>query len=188
MRRLGLGSRRKLRERLRAEGVLLTAEMRAQGGPSCLQTQGHQSKAKKEHIEVDGLFVLLKRFGMESQALSSLAKQRDSFGVAWLSLVLFRRSERSGKVSVNPPSGCFDLSGTCGVSPKKLSLLLDYLPSSVDEMTMDSVIVKGRAEPFFLRFLEGVKVARDGKTEAPLLKSVHFAGELARAERTKFLA
>uniref|UniRef100_A0A0G4FAD9 Uncharacterized protein n=1 Tax=Chromera velia CCMP2878 TaxID=1169474 RepID=A0A0G4FAD9_9ALVE len=152
-----------------------TAQMMEVDAPYSEQTAGKEINDKSEQIRDDALFVLLKRMGVESQALSDLAKDRDSFGLAWLSLVLFQRSKQVGKLSVDPPSGCVDFSDTHGLSARKISLVLNLLPSSIEGLKLDGVIVKGGALPLFVRFLERVTAAREGRGEAPRLKTCTFS-------------
>uniref|UniRef100_A0A0G4G1G7 Uncharacterized protein n=1 Tax=Chromera velia CCMP2878 TaxID=1169474 RepID=A0A0G4G1G7_9ALVE len=94
--------------------------------------------------------------------LSALAKQRDSFGMAWLAAWLYKKNRTRGKVFVNPPRA-IDLSETHGVSPEKIFLFMRFLPPSIEEIKLDSVAVKGKALPLLQRFFGG---GQTGKEEA----------------------
>uniref|UniRef100_A0A0G4HVJ3 Protein kinase domain-containing protein n=1 Tax=Chromera velia CCMP2878 TaxID=1169474 RepID=A0A0G4HVJ3_9ALVE len=110
------------------------------------------------------------------KSLSDLATQRESFGLAWLSAFLktkdLERNENK-KIPFEFPRG-LDLSGVRGLSPEEIYILLNALPSTVEEIKLDSRAVRGRALPL-LDFLKRVAAGRDGKTEAPRLKSITFA-------------
>uniref|UniRef100_A0A0G4I2F2 Uncharacterized protein n=1 Tax=Chromera velia CCMP2878 TaxID=1169474 RepID=A0A0G4I2F2_9ALVE len=117
-----------------------------------IETEGEQSR--------QGLSVLLQHLRLTSETLSDLAKHEDSVGVAWLCASLFNKNKTLGKVSVDPPDS-IDLSGSdVGTSPAKVFLFLESLPSSVKEIILDSVAVRGRALPRFLRFLERLQSVR----------------------------
>mmetsp|Transcript_7961 Transcript_7961/g.15516 ORF Transcript_7961/g.15516 Transcript_7961/m.15516 type:complete len:755 (-) Transcript_7961:410-2674(-) len=103
----------------------------------------------------DGLFVILQRSGLSPQVLSGLVKDKDSFGLALMSVWLYMQSAKLGRVPVDPPKSV-DLSGTRGLSPEKIFLFLEFLPPSVEELTLDRVAVRGAALPLFLRFLRKV--------------------------------
>uniref|UniRef100_A0A0G4FAL6 Uncharacterized protein n=1 Tax=Chromera velia CCMP2878 TaxID=1169474 RepID=A0A0G4FAL6_9ALVE len=131
-------------------------------------------ETERRRNQDDGLFALLQRVEITSQILSDLVKQRDSFGLAWLLLLLIKKHKAEGKTSLVLPD-CVDLSGSSGVSPDKMFLLMELLPSSIEQMKADAVVVKRRALPLFVRFLERVKAAREGREEAPPLKRFVFA-------------
>uniref|UniRef100_A0A0G4GE00 Uncharacterized protein n=1 Tax=Chromera velia CCMP2878 TaxID=1169474 RepID=A0A0G4GE00_9ALVE len=84
----------------------------------------------------------------QEMTLSQLAKERESFRLAWLNLFLLNQNKALGKVPVAPPRS-IDLS--------------------------DSVGVKGRALPLLLRFLERLQAAREDGVRAPRLKQFTFA-------------
>uniref|UniRef100_A0A0G4F8R9 Uncharacterized protein n=1 Tax=Chromera velia CCMP2878 TaxID=1169474 RepID=A0A0G4F8R9_9ALVE len=98
-------------------------------------------------------------------------------------LLLILSSPQMNKEScLEPPQG-IDLSGTRALSPEKICLLLNSLPTSGKEMKLGSVAVKGRALPLLCRFLERVQAARAERVqEAPRLKSFTFAGGLIGPE------
>uniref|UniRef100_A0A0G4FT73 Uncharacterized protein n=1 Tax=Chromera velia CCMP2878 TaxID=1169474 RepID=A0A0G4FT73_9ALVE len=120
----------------------------------------------------DSLSAFLLMMRLDSQTLSGLARERESFGLAWLGLRLLKRTLRKNPVT-SPRS--IDLSGARGLSPEKIFLFLDSLPASVEEMKLDSAAVKRRGLPLFVSFLERLSSAREGGQEAPCLKSFTFA-------------
>uniref|UniRef100_A0A0G4HM52 Uncharacterized protein n=1 Tax=Chromera velia CCMP2878 TaxID=1169474 RepID=A0A0G4HM52_9ALVE len=135
-----------------------------------------QQEKERQQTRDDALFVFLRRMRVTPRTLSDLARHRSFFGLAWLCVHLFAKSEELGKVSIDPP-GSIDVSGTQGLSPKKILLFLESLPSSVEEIKIDSVAMKEAALPLFVRFLERRKAVREtaeGK-ETPRMKSFVFA-------------
>uniref|UniRef100_A0A0G4I4V8 Uncharacterized protein n=1 Tax=Chromera velia CCMP2878 TaxID=1169474 RepID=A0A0G4I4V8_9ALVE len=142
---------------------------------------GEEAQAVKEETERgqkrdEALFVLFKRSGLCAHTLSELAKEKDSFGSAWLFLRLFSKVKAHGRLSIEAP-GAIDLSGFCGLTAKKIFLFLDFLPSSVEEIKLDGAAMKGPALPLFIRFFQRLKAVREKLREdrGPLLKRFHFA-------------
>uniref|UniRef100_A0A0G4HB90 Uncharacterized protein n=1 Tax=Chromera velia CCMP2878 TaxID=1169474 RepID=A0A0G4HB90_9ALVE len=149
------------------------------------KSRGNSETDTEETASVDSrdksLNFFMHRMKLNPQLLSDLATQRESFGLAWLSAFLKtkERNEAPGKKKdkKNPfdfPRG-LDLSGVRGLSPEKIYILLNALPSTVEEIKLDSRAVRGRALLLLLNFLKRVAAGREGKTEAPRLKSFTFA-------------
>uniref|UniRef100_A0A0G4GTY0 Uncharacterized protein n=1 Tax=Chromera velia CCMP2878 TaxID=1169474 RepID=A0A0G4GTY0_9ALVE len=107
-------------------------------------------------------------------ALSDLFKHNESFGLAWLGACMLQKSEglKAKKVKLLQS---VDLSGSSGISPEKLFLFLDFLPTSVEELEMDSAFLTGRGGALFARFLKRLQRARLEGTEAMRLKSFTLA-------------
>uniref|UniRef100_A0A0G4G199 Uncharacterized protein n=1 Tax=Chromera velia CCMP2878 TaxID=1169474 RepID=A0A0G4G199_9ALVE len=141
--------------------------------------RGNSETGTEETASVDlrdeSLNFFMHRMKLNPQSLSDLATRRESFGLAWLSA--FLKTEERNEVKGIPfefPRG-LDLSGVRGLSPEEIYILLNALPSSVEEIKLDSRAVRGRALPLLLNFLKRVAAGREGKTEAPRLKSFTFA-------------
>uniref|UniRef100_A0A0G4FTX3 Uncharacterized protein n=1 Tax=Chromera velia CCMP2878 TaxID=1169474 RepID=A0A0G4FTX3_9ALVE len=167
-----------LHEAQRGEALLSPAGINSGEETGTVQPQGEGEEIGEKQTRDDGLFVFLQHLqylGLTSEALADLAKERDSFGFACLDLFLFQKARALGKVSVDALRGSIDISGTNGLSARNLFLFLDFLPSSVEELKLDSLAVKGRALPRFVRFLQRVQAARSGVGEAPHLKNFIFA-------------
>uniref|UniRef100_A0A0G4GLA7 Uncharacterized protein n=1 Tax=Chromera velia CCMP2878 TaxID=1169474 RepID=A0A0G4GLA7_9ALVE len=141
-------------------------------GDAMLDDKGRKIEMERQEKRVEGLLALLKHWGPTAESLAKFAKQRDFFGVVWLSVFLFKKSREMGKVSIDPPCS-LNLSGICGLSPEKLFLILHYLPSFYEEIKVDSLAMKGRALPLFIHFLERVQEGVGSKRAQ--LKSVVFA-------------
>uniref|UniRef100_A0A0G4GY55 Uncharacterized protein n=1 Tax=Chromera velia CCMP2878 TaxID=1169474 RepID=A0A0G4GY55_9ALVE len=149
------------------------------------KSRGNSETGMEETATVDSrdesLNFFMHRMKLNPQSLSDLATQRESFGLAWLSSFLKtkERKEAPGKKKDKKIPFEFarglDLSGVSGLSPAKLYILLNALPSSVQEIKLDSRAVRGRALPLLLNFLKRVAAGREGKTGAPRLKSFTFA-------------
>uniref|UniRef100_A0A0G4FAF4 Uncharacterized protein n=1 Tax=Chromera velia CCMP2878 TaxID=1169474 RepID=A0A0G4FAF4_9ALVE len=141
-----------------------------------------------ERLQVrdNSLFVTLKRSGLCAETISELAKQKDSFGLAWVCCQLYTKNKEKWNVSVDPPRA-LDLSDTFGLSAKKIFFFLEGLPDSVEEVKLGPAAVQGRALPLFVRFLERHKAAteRGGQRR---LKSYAFAGNLLGIEGFRTLA
>uniref|UniRef100_A0A0G4IB46 Uncharacterized protein n=1 Tax=Chromera velia CCMP2878 TaxID=1169474 RepID=A0A0G4IB46_9ALVE len=142
------------------EGALNSALPGAIGGENP-KSRGNSETGTEETATVDSrdesLNFFMHRMKLNPQSLSNVATQRESFGLAWLSAFL------KTKVSVR------------GLSPEEIYVLLNVLPSTVEEIKLDSRAVRGRALPLLLNFLKRVAAGREGKTEAPRLKSFTFA-------------
>uniref|UniRef100_A0A0G4HNA2 Uncharacterized protein n=1 Tax=Chromera velia CCMP2878 TaxID=1169474 RepID=A0A0G4HNA2_9ALVE len=127
------------------------------------------------------LCALVRHFlGSSRATLSSLAKYRESFGLAWLVLVLFTKMRKIGKNCPHPPRS-IDLSEASGLSPKKMFwLLLNFLPPSVEELKLDDGAMKGPALALFLSFLEE-NLQREKKGRQRIFKSFIFAEDFLDA-------
>uniref|UniRef100_A0A0G4IA88 Uncharacterized protein n=1 Tax=Chromera velia CCMP2878 TaxID=1169474 RepID=A0A0G4IA88_9ALVE len=123
----------------------------------------------------DTLVLILPQEGMRSEHLSELAQQRDSFGIAWICLALLRKKKTLGKVSLTQLRK-IDLSGTSGLSVKKLFYLLDWLPLSIEDITFDSLAVTGEGLPRFLSWLERLQ-EQQNEREVPQVKAMAFADD-----------
>uniref|UniRef100_A0A0G4GR64 Uncharacterized protein n=1 Tax=Chromera velia CCMP2878 TaxID=1169474 RepID=A0A0G4GR64_9ALVE len=149
-------------------------EYSGQGGKGECETGGGDVNEVREETgrldtKDESLFVILKQYGVSAETLSSLARDRDSFGLAWTLLWLHSRHKARGKVPIDPPRA-IDLSGTFGLSPEKIFFFLECLPDSVEEVTLDSVGVQGRGLPVFIRFLE-----REGGKQSQRVRRFIFA-------------
>uniref|UniRef100_A0A0G4H2U5 Uncharacterized protein n=1 Tax=Chromera velia CCMP2878 TaxID=1169474 RepID=A0A0G4H2U5_9ALVE len=107
-------------------------------------------------------FVILKHTGLSAQMLSGLAKDRNSFGAAWLLIWIYSKNYAFCKVSVAPPQA-IDLSGARGLTPENIFLFLAFLPVSVDDMKLDASAVKGPALPLFVQFFKRLQAVREGE-------------------------
>uniref|UniRef100_A0A0G4FBP2 Uncharacterized protein n=1 Tax=Chromera velia CCMP2878 TaxID=1169474 RepID=A0A0G4FBP2_9ALVE len=132
-------------------------------GDQLLETKSFQTEKKRDQSRDDGLSVLVKRFGSSSSMLTDLLKQRDSFGVAWLSAFVFEKNRTMGKIGLEAPHS-LDLSEVAahGIPREKVFLLLDFLPSSIYEMKVDGQVVQGPAFCLFTRFLKRLQSGREG--------------------------
>uniref|UniRef100_A0A0G4I7Y8 Uncharacterized protein n=1 Tax=Chromera velia CCMP2878 TaxID=1169474 RepID=A0A0G4I7Y8_9ALVE len=165
----------------------------------------------------ESLNFFMHRMKLNSQSLSVLSTQQESFGLAWLCAFLKTREtaatlegkkmdttkkklipfEFPRKVdlsdSVSPPPGWGETdgrgngrkaAGVHSVSPEKIYALLKVLPSTVEEIKLDSRAVRGRALPLLLKFLEErLQAVREGRNESlPRLKSFTFAENAMEAE------
>uniref|UniRef100_A0A0G4H9S5 Uncharacterized protein n=1 Tax=Chromera velia CCMP2878 TaxID=1169474 RepID=A0A0G4H9S5_9ALVE len=158
------------------EGGIELEDEKQEGDADCLRRERERVQTRE-----NGLFVILQRSGISTQTLSAFAKHRESFGLAWLLVWVYKKTRALGKISVDPVRG-IDLSGTFGLSPKKIFLFLNALPSSAEEMKLDSVAVKGGGLPLFVSFLERLQSARDGGQDAPRLKRFVFAEDSCKSE------
>uniref|UniRef100_A0A0G4FWP9 Uncharacterized protein n=1 Tax=Chromera velia CCMP2878 TaxID=1169474 RepID=A0A0G4FWP9_9ALVE len=138
-------------------------------GENDIEIQDAAAEKEFDQKREDGLCLFLQHWGLTSQSLSELGQQKDSFGMAWMSMCMM---ESYGNL-VAPPRAV-ELSGSSGLSAQKISLLLSRLPPSVVEMTIDSAVVRGPGLPLFLRFLQRLRVAREEGKEAPRLTSFTF--------------
>uniref|UniRef100_A0A0G4I1G0 Uncharacterized protein n=1 Tax=Chromera velia CCMP2878 TaxID=1169474 RepID=A0A0G4I1G0_9ALVE len=163
--------------------VPLFNEEDGEGGKGDVISSGHQETEREREREEqanrnDALCLFLQRLRLTSQTLSLLAKKRDSFGLAWLSACLFTKIQTLGKVTIQAPHG-IDVSGIRGLSSKKVLLLLDFLPSSVVELKLDSLLLKGAAFPLLIQHLERRMEAPKGEGGStkryPPLRAVTFA-------------
>uniref|UniRef100_A0A0G4I0R1 Uncharacterized protein n=1 Tax=Chromera velia CCMP2878 TaxID=1169474 RepID=A0A0G4I0R1_9ALVE len=78
--------------------------------------------------------------------------------------------------------------GVRRLSPEEIYVLLNALASSVEEIKLDARAVRGRALALLLNFLKRVASGREGKTEAPRLKSFTFAGNPLGSEGIRAVA
>uniref|UniRef100_A0A0G4GGD7 Uncharacterized protein n=1 Tax=Chromera velia CCMP2878 TaxID=1169474 RepID=A0A0G4GGD7_9ALVE len=164
------------------------ASLPVEGGMSNEERGGDDSQEGTEEIQRDRteetenmrrqdkvFFVILRQMARKSlsETLSLLAKRRDSFGIAWLGLVLLATNKTLKKVGVDPLQQ-IDLSGTLGVSLRKIFFFINRLPSSVVEMKLDSVTVTGGALPLFEEFLERLRSDRAARKDVLVLKHLTF--------------
>uniref|UniRef100_A0A0G4H4J3 Uncharacterized protein n=1 Tax=Chromera velia CCMP2878 TaxID=1169474 RepID=A0A0G4H4J3_9ALVE len=142
---------------------------------------------EQKEIKEDPLCLFLRRLGPSCETLSGLLQRRESFGLAWFAVFLLTRNASLGKVPVDPPTG-IDLSGIRGVSPQKVHLFLQTLPASVEEMKIDSFVVKRGTLELFTGYLEHLRDARENGRPAPRLKKFAFAEKsLGSLEAAKIL-
>uniref|UniRef100_A0A0G4HBG4 Uncharacterized protein n=1 Tax=Chromera velia CCMP2878 TaxID=1169474 RepID=A0A0G4HBG4_9ALVE len=139
---------------------------------------------RNEDKDESSLSIFLQRLGLTSQTICDMTRNRQSFGLAWYGISSIQKN-----VVPVVPLRSVDLSGSKGLSAKRVSLILDYLPASVEEMKVDSVLTKGPGLPLFLRFLNRVRAQHfkehgaegraeeGGVKEAPRLKSFAFAAK-----------
>uniref|UniRef100_A0A0G4F9L8 Uncharacterized protein n=1 Tax=Chromera velia CCMP2878 TaxID=1169474 RepID=A0A0G4F9L8_9ALVE len=101
--------------------------------------------------------------------------RRESFGLAWFAVFLLAKNASLGKVRLDPPTG-IDLSGIRShrVSPKKVHIFFQTLPTSVEEMKIGSFAVKRGALELFTGYLEHLQDARENGIPAPRLKKFAF--------------
>uniref|UniRef100_A0A0G4GTL6 Uncharacterized protein n=1 Tax=Chromera velia CCMP2878 TaxID=1169474 RepID=A0A0G4GTL6_9ALVE len=139
--------------------------MAGDGSPVQGPTEGSVGEITEDpQAKEECLSLFLSRMRMTSETLSCLARQRESFGLAWFGVFLLNQNKALGKNLVAPPRS-IDLSGIRGLSSKKIFLFLNSLPPSVEEMKLDSVAVKGPALRLFLSFLRRVQAAREEEVE-----------------------
>uniref|UniRef100_A0A0G4FA83 Uncharacterized protein n=1 Tax=Chromera velia CCMP2878 TaxID=1169474 RepID=A0A0G4FA83_9ALVE len=160
------------------EGARNSALPGAIGGENP-KSRGNSETGTEETASVDsrdeGLNFFMHRMKLNPQSLSDLATQQESFGLAWLSAFLKTKERNEDKkIPFEFPRG-LDLSGVRGLSPEEIYILLNSLPATVEEIKLDSRAVRGRALPLLLNFLKRVAAGREGKAEAPRLKSFTFA-------------
>uniref|UniRef100_A0A0G4H1U4 Uncharacterized protein n=1 Tax=Chromera velia CCMP2878 TaxID=1169474 RepID=A0A0G4H1U4_9ALVE len=168
-----VGSVVRYRDWLRSLGLFIfTEEQIKRYSRDAVLWQMSQLEKKRAKTRDEVLALFLQRLALTSETLSDLARQRESFGLAWLGVFLCQKTKRLDKVSVSPPSS-FDLSGTRRICPEKVSLMLDQIPPSALDVTLDGAAVRGARFPLFLRFFGRLEAGVRGG-EASRLKSFLF--------------
>uniref|UniRef100_A0A0G4GIG4 Uncharacterized protein n=1 Tax=Chromera velia CCMP2878 TaxID=1169474 RepID=A0A0G4GIG4_9ALVE len=123
------------------------------------QKTGSSSNEQKMETDTEhALCVCLQSAKLTIEVFSEVSRRREWFGLAWL--IAFLISKKQCRVTPNS----IDFSGIRGVCAEKISLLMDLLPLSIQDITLDSPLMEGPALPLLLRFLKGLQRGgeRDG--------------------------
>uniref|UniRef100_A0A0G4F2E4 SKP1 component POZ domain-containing protein n=1 Tax=Chromera velia CCMP2878 TaxID=1169474 RepID=A0A0G4F2E4_9ALVE len=117
-----------------------------------------------------------------SEALSSLLKQEDFLGLAWLILYLLKEN----LVEVTPLVRSIDFSD-CKLSPQKFLLLLGCLPKSVEELKFGRSMFDGEGCTLLCGFLKALSDSGGEGAHVPSLRRLWFDGCNLDDEKAKQL-
>uniref|UniRef100_A0A0G4GUE3 Uncharacterized protein n=1 Tax=Chromera velia CCMP2878 TaxID=1169474 RepID=A0A0G4GUE3_9ALVE len=136
----------------------------AQGGAKGTAKVMKADDGKAESLKVptadEALAILLQQMPLTSETFSDLARNRESFSLAWLASHVIARTDRFADLPTS-----LDLSGTQGLTEDDIYFLINNVPSSIEEIKLDALAVKGNAYNLFLRFLTMRKLEATAQEE-----------------------